>query len=64
MMTRQYFEEQIRKRQKTTSASAGEKGWLSAPKENASEFPLDSEHTASRGTDRQARAHSLMNQEH
>jgi hypothetical protein len=64
MMTRQYFEEQIRKRQKTTSASAGEKGWLSDPKENASEFPLDSEQTANRGTDRQARAHSFMNQEH
>jgi hypothetical protein len=64
MMTRQYFEEQIRKRQKTTSASAGEKGWLSAPRVNASEFPLDSEQIASRGAERQAKALSLMNQEH
>ncbi len=63
-MTRQYFEDQIRKRQKTTSASAVEKGRLLAPMEGASEFPPDSDQIVSRGSDRQARAHSFMNQEH
>jgi len=63
-MTRQYFEQYRREGQKSTSASAGKQGKLSVAEANASEFPLDPEQAADRGADRQAKAHSFMNQEH